>query len=114
MRVVKCAIVLLSRIKGVGTEGPASWRFHSTRCRPSRACTVRDTRVMAESGDAEVVWFQEEVGLMRSVRSGPKKYSQRRSQAAWKLLLGVMLPSVCVGAFQVASAAAPELHAACA
>ena len=48
---------------------------------------------------------------MRSVRSGPKKVSQRRAQAAWKLLLGVMLPSVCVGAFQVASAAAPELHA---
>ena len=34
---------------------------------------------------------------MRSVRSGPKKLSKRRSQAAWKLLLGVMLPSFCVG-----------------
>ena len=49
---------------------------------------------------------------MRSVRSGPRKLSRRRSQAAWKLLLGVMLPSVCVGAFQVASAAPPEVHTA--
>ena len=49
---------------------------------------------------------------MRSVRSGPKKLSKRRSQAAWKLLLGVMLPSFCVGAFQVVSAAPPDMHAA--
>ncbi|HNN42992.1 MAG TPA: hypothetical protein PKL10_11925, partial [Nitrospira sp.] len=48
---------------------------------------------------------------MRSVRSGPRKLNKHRSQAAWKLLLGVMLPSVCVGAFSVASAA-PELHGA--
>ena len=49
---------------------------------------------------------------MRSVRSGPKKYSQRRSQAAWKYLLGAMLPTVCIGAFHVASAEPTDLHAA--
>jgi len=49
---------------------------------------------------------------MRSVRSGPKKYSQRRSRAAWKYLLGAMLPTVCIGAFHVASAEPTDLHAA--
>ncbi|MCS6265168.1 MAG: multicopper oxidase domain-containing protein [Nitrospira sp.] len=49
---------------------------------------------------------------MRSVRSGPKKYSQRRSRAAWKYVLGAMLPTVCIGAFHVASAEPTDLHAA--
>ena len=49
---------------------------------------------------------------MRSVRSGPKKYSQRRSRAAWKYLLGAMLPTVCIGAFHVASAEPTDLHVA--
>lgn len=48
---------------------------------------------------------------MRSVRSGPKKYSQRRSRAAWKYVLGAMLPTVCIGAFHVASAEPTDLHA---
>src|SRR6187397_2048729 len=49
---------------------------------------------------------------MRSVRSGPRKNGHGRSQAAWKYLLGVMLPSMCVGAFHVASAAPADMHAA--
>ncbi|MBP8116294.1 MAG: multicopper oxidase domain-containing protein [Nitrospira sp.] len=49
---------------------------------------------------------------MRSVRSGPKKYSQRRSRAAWKYVLGAMLPTVCIGVFHVASAEPTDLHAA--
>ena len=49
---------------------------------------------------------------MRSVRSGPKKYSRRRSRAAWKYVLGAMLPTVCIGAFHVASAEPTDLHAA--
>jgi hypothetical protein len=49
---------------------------------------------------------------MRSVRSGPKKFSQRRSRAAWKYVLGAMLPTVCIGAFHVASAEPTDLHAA--
>lgn len=48
---------------------------------------------------------------MRSGRSGPRKMKQRKARAALRYMLGVMLPSVCLGVFSIASAAPADLHA---
>ena len=48
---------------------------------------------------------------MRSVRSGSSINNRRVSPVAWKSLMGVLLPSLCIGVGSVAWATETDLHA---
>ena len=48
---------------------------------------------------------------MRSVRRGFSIHNRRKSPVAWKLLMGALLPSLCIGVGSVAFASETDLHA---